>query len=227
MLASKQNDVVLSFCALKSVRRELTVAFFVFFVSLSFSGALRKRKVEERFYTTPSNPSQAQPCIMAFRWSQNASTVTITFPVAPSVKKSDIEVSVVNTILRAGVKGSVPLCEGTLTSPVKSFKWSLKAGIVSIVLEKGLKVKWNDLLVCFSLCDFFIRITALTLSPLLLTFTSLAYPYREKVKVLSSQFSAQFRFSASLALYHHFSCLLFTFSLLISSFPHVRCTSHF
>lgn len=86
---------------------------------------------------------------MAFRWSQNASSVTITFPVPPTTKKGDIDVIVVNTTIKAGVKGSVPLCDGQLTSPVKGFKWSLKANVVSIQLEKSSKVKWNDLLVCF------------------------------------------------------------------------------
>jgi hypothetical protein len=119
----------------KCVHARVTVAF-LFFLFFFPSRNLAKRKQEEVITT------------MAFRWSQNASTVTITFPVAPSVKKSDVDVTVVNTQLRAGVKGSVPLCEGSLSSPVKGFKWSLKAGIVSIQLEKSMKVKWNDLLVC-------------------------------------------------------------------------------
>lgn len=114
----------------------------------------RASKRQQFFALTLYSKSQHQQqgleqTTMAFRWSQNPSTVTITFPVAPSVKKSDVEVSVVNTQLRAGVRGSVPLCEGTLTAPVRGFKWSLKAGIVSIQLEKGRKVQWNDLLVCF------------------------------------------------------------------------------
>jgi len=58
---------------------------------------------------------------MAYKWFQNASNVTVTFPVPPNVRKTDIDILLGSNSLRAGVKGSNPVCEGMLFFHIEDF----------------------------------------------------------------------------------------------------------
>lgn len=66
-------------------------------------------------------------------------------PVWFTIILQDIEVLITNSAIRAGVRGTVAVCEGQLCSPIKSSKWALKTNMVVIHLEKITKGKWPSL----------------------------------------------------------------------------------
>ena len=46
-----------------------------------------------------------------FKWSQNATVVIVQFSVSPTVRKEQVDVHITGSSVKAGIKGSSPICE--------------------------------------------------------------------------------------------------------------------
>eukprot|EP01114_Cavostelium_apophysatum_P014008 TRINITY_DN3515_c0_g1_i2.p1 TRINITY_DN3515_c0_g1~~TRINITY_DN3515_c0_g1_i2.p1 ORF type:complete len:853 (-),score=225.26 TRINITY_DN3515_c0_g1_i2:38-2596(-) len=82
-----------------------------------------------------------------FKWYQNPNTVFVSFAVPAATKKTDVDVVINASSIKAGVKGYVPSVQGNLSQAVKpaSSKWDVKNNSVLIQLDKEKKTKWNEI----------------------------------------------------------------------------------
>jgi hypothetical protein len=83
-----------------------------------------------------------------FKWRDSETTVTITFNVAASTKKGDLDIGFNSSAVRVALKGQAPLLEGPVYGalvPAKC-KASIKKDVVTVTLHKQTPADWPSLL---------------------------------------------------------------------------------
>ena len=48
---------------------------------------------------------------MSYKWFQNNSTLTISFPISPNLTKNNIDIIINSTSIKVGIKGKPSICE--------------------------------------------------------------------------------------------------------------------
>jgi glutaminase len=86
--------------------------------------------------------------LAVFKWRDSETTVTITFNVAASTKKGDLDIGFNSSAVRVALKGQAPLLEGPVYGalvPAKC-KASIKKDVVTVTLHKQTPADWPSLL---------------------------------------------------------------------------------
>jgi len=82
-----------------------------------------------------------------FKWTQNPSNIYIFFNVNAASRKSDLDVVLQPSSIKAGMKNSTPVCEGTLNGAINptNSKWDVRDGQAIIQLSKATNQKWQEI----------------------------------------------------------------------------------